>query len=711
VGVQPAAGRLIAPADDTPKSANVVVLSYTYWQSAFGGSPSAIGKTILLNSAPFVVVGVAEPQFKNLSMNLPEDVWLPLSSAPQLTPNYDRRQDEADSFWVEIVARLRPGVSRKQAEAQISLLFRNEVLHGDKPLSKESDNPSVQLATVAQAMGPSKDKLQPVYVLALAVGLVLTIACANVAGLLLARATARKREIAVRVAVGAARGHIVSQLLSESVLLSVLGGAAGILFAFWALQAIMDMISNGGEMPVPFTLAMDLRVLGFTAAVSVVTGILFGLAPALRATRVDLNTAMNQSAGGGMERRRWFGFGNVLVGLQVCLAIVLLIGAGLLVRTLKNLQAVSPGFDARNILVFGIDARLAGYKDAQVDELYRNLQQRLSATAGVSGVTYSWRPLLRGSLWTRDVHLAGTPAGAHVEADYMLVGPHFFTTMGIPVLAGREFSESDFDSARTVALELSQDPHGTPPVRPVPVIVNRRFAERYLKGAAAATGQQFGYENQAQRKSFGFEVVGVAADARYNSLRREVKPTMYVPSAIRGVYFELRTALAPESLISTVRSTVASVDPSLPLFDIKTQKQEIEEQLVTERTLARMSGFFGALALLLASIGLYGLLAYEAAQRTREVGVRMALGARPSDVIAAILQRGLSLALWGAVAGAVLGLVLVRLARSLFYGVGVLDPVTLTAVTGLLVAVALTACAVPAMRAAKVDPMISLRCE
>lgn len=713
VGVQPAAGRLIMPSDDTPKSANVVVLSYPYWNSAFGRSPSAIGKTVLLNSVPFTIIGVTEPRFTNLSITMPQDVWLPLSSNRQLIAYYDPRHDEADWFWVEIVARLRDGVPRKQAEAEVSLLFRNEVIHGEKPLSKESDKPSVELAPLAQAMGPSPDKLQPVYVLTLGVGLILLIACANVAGLLLARATARHKEIAVRVAVGAARGHIIRQLLTESVLLSALGGACGILFAIWALHAIINMISNGGEMPLPFVATIDLRVLGFTAAVSIVTGIVFGIAPALRATRVDLNTAMKENDGAAAmagERRRWFSFGNVLVSIQVSLAIVLLIGAGLLVRTLRNLEHVNPGFDTHNLLVFGIDARLAGYQDTQVDGLYRNLQQQLSAIAGVSKVTYSWRPLLRGSLWGRGVHLPGTPADAHANSDYMTIGPSFFTTMGIPLLGGRDFTDSDFDRAHMIALQLRQNPHDPPPTQPLPIIVNRTFADRYFKGAAVI-GKQFGYENGAENRSVGYEVVGIAADAKYNSLRREIKPTIYAPSAVAAVYFELRTALDPESLISTVRSTVASIDTALPLFDIKTQKQQIDEQLVSERTLARLSGFFGILALLLASIGLFGLLAYDVARRTREVGVRMALGARQADVIAIILRRGLLLAATGALIGAALGLALVRLVRTLLFGVGVIDPATLIGVAGLLLAVALAACAVPAWRAATVDPMVSLRCE
>ena len=712
LGVQAAGGRLIAPADETNKS-SVVVLSYAYWQNAFGGSASAIGKTILLNSVPFMIIGIAEPRFKNLALSTPEDLWVPLPSYAQLVPNFDPRELEANSFWVEIVGRLREGVSRQQAKAAVSLFFRNEVIHGDKPLSKESDHPSVELVPLPQALGPGPDKLAPVYVLALAVGLILLIACANVAGLLLARATARRKEIAVRVAVGAARGHIISQLLTESLLLSVLGGTFGVIFAIWALHAMMDMISRGGEMPLPFTPTIDLRVLAFTAAVSIVTGIVFGIAPALRATRVDLNTAMKQNDGAssGSERRRWFNFGNVLVAIQVSLAIVLLIGAGLLVRTLKSLERVNPGFDTNNLLIFGVDARLAGYKDVQVDDLHRNLQQKLSAIAGVTKVSYSWRPLLKGSLWTHDLHLPGTPADKRVDSDYMAVGPGFFSTMEIPLLAGHDFNDSEFAMARTIALQVAQHRQDPPPTQLMPVIVNRKFADLYLKGAAKALNQQFGYENTPDEKSFGYEVVGIASDAKYNSLRRDIHPTMYIPTAINAVYFELRTALDSESLVPSVRSTVASVDRALPIFDVRTQMQQIDEQLVSERTLAKFSGLFGLQALLLASIGLYGLLAYEVAQRTREVGVRMALGARRSDVIASILQRGLLLVAVGAIAGTALGLVLVRLTRTLLYGVRVVDPPTLASVTALLLTVALAACIVPAWRAAKVDPMVSLRCE
>jgi len=708
LGIHSAAGRLIGPGDDDLKAANVVVFSYRYWQSALAGDISIIGKTVHLNSVPFVVVGVADPRFTTLAVTTPEDLWLPLSANPQLIPNYDPRQADSDSFWVEIVARLRGDVSREKVEAEVATLFRNAMIHGDRPMSKEADRPSVHFVSLSRALGPAPEKLQPVYVLTLAVGIILLIACANVAGLLLARAMVRRKEIAVRLAIGASRNHILGQLLTESVLLSGLGGVCGVLFAIVLLRAITNMLSDGGQHPLPFTPTIDLRVLGFTAAVSVITGILFGLAPGLRAASTDLNLAMNEAAG-TRERRSWFSFGNGLVFVQVELAIVLLIGAGMMVRTLTNLERVNPGFDTRNILIFGIDPRLANYKPEQVDALYGDLQQRLAAVAGVEQVSYSSRPLLRGSLRTHDVHFPGTPVDSHVEVDYMPVGPNFFVTLGIPILAGQDFTESEFNSARKIALQVLERPHDTPPTEPMPVIVNRTFAKQYLKGDVL--GRQFGYENEAERKSFGYEVVGVVSDAKYNDLRRDIKPTMYVPSAGAAVFFELRTALDPNSLISAVRSTVSSVDGALPLFDIKTQKQQIEDMLVSERTLARLSGFFGLVALLLASIGLYGLLAYDVTRRTREVGIRMALGARRSDVIGIILQRGLSLATAGALAGTSLGFVLVRLAKSLLFGVGVFDPMTFASVLGLLFLVALAACLIPARQAASVDPMISLRCE
>ncbi|MBV9437230.1 MAG: ABC transporter permease [Acidobacteria bacterium] len=709
LGVQPIAGRLLSTNDENPHPANVVVLSHSYWQSAFGGAQSAVGKVIRLNSVSFTIVGVVEPGFKNLAMTQPNDLWLPLDANPQVTTNYDPREAEADSFWVEIVGRLRNGVSSRRAEAAIALQFRNEVLHGDKPVAKESDQIALHLAPVAKALGPSSDKLQPVYVLTLAVALILLIACANVAGLLLARAMARRKEIAVRAAIGAARRHLVAQLLTESVLLSALGGAVGVLFAMWALHAIMDMVSNGGEMPIPFAASIDLRVLLFTGSISILTGIVFGTIPALRATRVDLNTAMkgDETTTG---RKRWFSAGNLLVGVQVSLAIVLLVGAGMLVRTLRKLEMVNPGFDTNNLLLFGVNAQLAGYSNERVDSLYQDLRERLASIPGVTNVSYSWRPLLRGSLWTTDIHLPGTAADAHVEVDRMAVGPDFFATLGIPFLRGRDFTETDFASARSLSLYLLQHRHETPPTEPMPAIVNQKFVEECLKGGSAL-GQQFGYENQADRKNIGYEVLGVVADAKYNSLRRDIKPTVYLPSAAAAVYFEMRTALPPESLIPQVRSTVGSVNDALPLFDIKTQQQQIDEQLMTERTLARVSAFFGLAALLLASMGLYGLLAYEVVRRTREVGLRMALGASRSRVVRSVVQRGLSLAVAGALAGATAALALLRLARALLYGIDLIDPATLVAVSALLIAVALAACILPAWRAAKVDPIVSLRCE
>jgi predicted permease len=714
LGVRAAAGRLISPSDDTEQSSGVVVLSYDYWRKAFNSDPSAIGTAVRINSAEFTIIGVAEQRFTNLAVSNPIDVWMPLSANPQVVSDYDPRQADADSWWIEVVARLRDKDARTVAEKEVGQRFHNEVVYGSKPALKETDQPSAKLIPVWRALGPSSDKVTPVYVLSAAVGLVLLIACVNVAGLLLARATARRKEIAVRFAVGAARGHILRQLLTESLLLSLLGGLCGVLFSFWALHVLVEMISNGGSRAIPFTPTIDTRVMIFTITVSLLTGIFFGLVPAMAAAHMDLNSTMKDIGNGARDKwRRQFTFRNGLACVQVGLAIILLVGAGLFVRTLENLLQVNPGFDTHNMLIFGVDGQLAGYKDAQVDDLYRDLRQRLSAIPGVSQVSYSWRPLLRGSLWTRDIHLPGTAPDAYAGMDYLPVGPDFFSTMGVRLLSGRDFQDSDFATARSISLEVVQHPHDAPPVQPMPAIVNETFVQQYAKGQEIV-GQQFGYENGPDQvhKRIGYEVIGVVRDAKYSDLRREVKPTMYTPTALNGAFFEVRTtSLKPESLLPAVRNTISTVDKSLPLFDIKTQAQQIDEQLVTERTLAKLFGFFAVLALLLASIGIYGLLSFEVAQHTREVGVRMALGARRSDVLAGVVRRGLLLAAIGALGGIPLAVLFVRLLSSLLYGVNPLDPMTLAGVVGLLFAVVTLACIVPARRAATVDPVISIRCE
>jgi len=543
----------------------------------------------------------------------------------------------------------------------------------------------------------------------LAVGIILLIACSNVAGLMLARAAARQKEMAVRLALGAGRMRILRQLLTESLLLAATGGILGIVFASWGSHAIVSFVSNNQPRPLTFATGLDLRVLGFTAAISLFTGILFGLAPAFRSLRVDMTHALKEGfsastkiSGGGGRR---FGIGNALVVTQVALAIVVLVGAGLLVRTLQNLRSIDVGFDAHNLVIFGMNPSLAGYKDAQIRSFYRDLQGRLTETPGVKSASYSMVPLLSGALMATLFHWPGTPQDRQSESDVLEVGPNFFSTMQIPFVAGRNFTASDYEIA-------AQATNPAPPTVATPVIVDQAFVAKFL-AKENPVGKRFGQSEASQDgpASPGYEIIGVVRDTKYDSLRRAISPMMYTPQAFPGASFEVRTAGDPQALVPAIRKVVAEINPNLPLRNVTTESQQIDRLLFQERLVARLSVFLGLLALALACIGLYGLLAYEVARRTREIGIRSALGAQRGDVLRLVVKQGLSLSIVGAAAGIGVALGVTRYLKSMLYDVSAYDPITIVVVSALLVLVALAACLIPAQRATNVDPMVALRYE
>jgi predicted permease len=608
------------------------------------------------------------------------------------------------------------------------LLFRNDMLHGEKPLSKEADAPRVDLLPAQTGLvGARESYSTPLYILMIAVGIILLIASANVSGLLLARSAARQKEIALRLALGGGRWRIVRQLLTESVLLSVFGGALAIGIAYWGAQAIVKFVAAGSTRPLGFEPTLDLRVLLFTAGISLLAGIIFGLAPAARGMRVDLTPALKQgtgsSDGGGRVRNRWFNVGNSLVVAQVALTIVVLVGAGLIVRTLQNLRNIDPGFDISNIVNVGVDPTLAGYKGAQVDIAIGDLQKRLSAIPSVTSVSYSSDALLSDNLSNTTLHVVGSSDKVGVESDIMQVGLDFFATMKMPLRDGRDFSPADFAAVSTYAAVVAASSASnsvaarvsTPVGPPVPAIVNEEFVHEYLP-KTNALGQRLEYpDSPGQRssgtKAPGFIVVGVVGNARYNSLRREVKPTAYVPFAGSSVNFELRTAMNPLSIIAAVRRTVNQWDSNSPIFYIRTESEIIDQLLFQERLIARLSSLFGALALVLACVGLYGLLSYEVSRRTREIGIRMALGAAQRNVLRIVVGQGIGLAITGVMFGFAAAFCVTRYLGSVLYDVHPGDPITLIAVAAILLFVALLACFVPARRATRVDPMVALRNE
>jgi predicted permease len=737
LGVKAALGRTLGPDDDTPSALPAVVLSYAFWQTAFGGNPAAIGRTVLLNSVPFTIVGVAGPAFTRLSPGKRQDLFLSLSMLPRLNIPWTKDLHGPNNWWLVIVGRLKPGVSLGQAQAAATLTFRNEMLHGAKAFWKESDDPRILLPPAQQGLaGRRMFFSKPLYVLMCAVGFVLLIACANIAGLLLARATARQKEMAVRLELGAGRWTIVRQLLTESVTLSLAGGTLGVLLAFWGVHAMTAFILGNADSPFPFVVDPDWRPLMFTISISLFTGILFGLAPALRSTRLSLTLALKENASmppsAGMHAGRQWHPERALVIVQVGLSMIVLVGAGLMVRTLENLYSINPGFDTRNVLLFGINPTLEKYSDSQIQSLYRSLQDQIAPLPGVISASYSSQALLSGSLWTTDFHVEGQAEKTTEEVDMLATGPDFLNTLRIPLLGGRTFTTADFtEAAQATASGESPQQAASPMAGPaaekssaevglrIPVLVNAAFVHHYFAnqnplGKMLTEGNgdvTIGDSAVGKPKSRRWEIVGIVGDTKVTDLRREVHPLVYVPLTGGGAHFEVRTALNPSALIPAVRDLAKRIDSNLPLFGVRTQSESIEGLVTQERMIARLASFFGLLALLLASVGLYGLLSYEVTRRTREIGIRMSLGAERRDVTRLIILRGMKLTAVGVCAGAAGGLALTRVLSSLLYDVKPNDWPTYLLVALLLSGVALIASYIPARRATKVDPMVALRHE
>src|SRR5437667_1182260 len=505
LGVSTFIGRPLAPSDDSPSAPPAIVLNYAYWVRAFGAAPSVVGRTVRLDSTTVTIVGVADPHFTNLTPGKPLDFFMPFSVADSVRGKWYRSKDrvaDPTNWWVVILGRLKPGVSIGQAQADATTIFRNEMLYGAAPLSKPEDAPAITLRPARSGLNGETSQIAPaLYATMVIVAFILLIACANVAGLTLARSASRQKEIAVRLALGAGRARIIRQLLTESVLLAVAGGALGVLVAVWGVDAMAILLSNGSGQPFPFAVAPDWRVLLFTLAITFLTGILFGLAPSLRGSRVDLTPSLKESAsslpGAAAHTGRRFRLGDALVVAQVVLSMVILVGAGLLVRTLRNLRGINPGFDAQNILLFGLDPVLAGYTDQQTQQLYSNLQQRFAALPGVISVSYSEDALLTGGWSAGSVHVDGAPPKQYANTGELPVGLNFFSTMRIPILAGRSFTSADFASAAaTNAAQKARDadaenanpassPASPSPTAldeayyhsaPVPIVVNESFA-------------------------------------------------------------------------------------------------------------------------------------------------------------------------------------------------------------------------------------------
>lgn len=704
LGLQPALGRLFTPAEDQSRAgAPLAVLGYGYWQSRFGADPSIIGKQILVNDHKLTIIGVAAPGFQGVERLLNVQIYVPIMMAEQLT-----REDKFDDRrrrWVQVFARLKPGVTRAEAKTSLQPIFhrilemevqQKEFAHASPYVRSQFLKMSLDVMPGGSGQSDLGDILDaPLWAMMAMVGLVLLIACANVANLIIARSISRQREIAVRLALGAPRRRIIAQLLIESTLLALLGAVCGLALSVWVMHLLVETAPHT-DPPLAFAADPDLRVLIFNLAVSLGSALLFGLLPALQATRPDVAPTLKQQANAvaGGAQATWR---KVLVCVQVSLSLLLLIGAGLFVGTLKNLRSLNPGFRVTNLLSFSVDPTLSGYNTARSQLFYKELARKLDALPGVESSALAVVKLLSFDEWDSTITVEGYAAkpGEDMNPWVNYVSPGFFHTLAIPLYAGREFTARDQLGAPKVA------------------IVNESFA-RYYFGDRSPLGRRIGRGGDPGTKT-DIEIIGVVRDTKYQRLHQKTPRQVFFPYLQNGWATEMtayvRTGAASAQSFPTLRSAVHSLDPNLPVYQLKTEESQLDESLSVERLTASLATAFGLLATLLAAIGLYGVMAFLVSRRTREIGIRMALGAMSADVLSAVMREVLLLAAVGIVVGVPAALGVARLVQNQLYGLSSSDPlIVVLAVTGIL-AVSALAGFLPARRASKIDPLIALRHE
>ena len=689
LGVNAQLGRTLQPSDEQPSESQPVVISDALWRARFNGDATAVGKTLRLNNTSYTIVGVTAASFRGLRTGLPPEFWLPITNASQIATN------GRSARGLEIIGRLKPGVTLSQAQSQLTTIAARLAQAYPKSNLGTYERPNdPKSVTIAQ-----QSRLYPMAQLDLwrlsslwfiAVGLVLLIACANVANLLLARASIRRREIAVRLALGAGRLRLVRQLLTESLMLALLGGVAGLILTQWTAGMLPRFFPPEDLGGVDFS--VDWRVLVFTLGVALITGMLFGLVPALQATKLNLLPSLKDESSLYGPRLRRLALRDVLVVSQLALSLVLLVCAVLFVRSLRHVVHADPGFAAANLVEASTEMGNAGFNRQQTEAFYEQTIERVSSLPGVQSATWSAFVPLSGGGYRR----ATTPEGYQPQANEdpelntNIVGPNYFNTMGIPIIAGRDFN--------------AQDREGSPTV----VIVNEVFARRYFGGNAVGKRLKFGSKEPFR------EIVGVARNAKYRNLREEPLPFIYTPLAQEfqpDMTLMVRTVGDAGALAGAVRNEVRAVNKDVSLFAVQTMTEQIADQLAADRVVAVLLSVFGASALLLATIGIYGVVAFAVAQRTHEIGIRIALGADRPDILKLVLGQGMVLILVGAGIGLALALTATQLLKSLLVGVSATDPFTFSSVVVVLIGTALLACYVPARRAMKVDPLIALRYE
>jgi putative ABC transport system permease protein len=704
LGLRPAIGRLLDYNDDRNISGHfVTVLSHAYWTTRLGGSPEVLNQSIIVNGQSMTVVGVAPRGFNSTTLGSDPDVFVPITMRQLMSPGW-KGFDNRRSYWAYLFARLKPGVAIEQARSALNGLYRPIITDVEAPLQKGmSDQTLAKFKTKPILLEPGprgqstihREARTPLILLLSVTGIVLLIACANIANLLLARAAGRATEMAVRLSIGASRRHLLAQLMTESCVLAFLGGIAGLVVARWTLAMIGSLLPPDATRS--FSLELSGSMLLFAAALSLGTGVLFGLFPALHSTRPDLVSTLKAQAGQPSGARAAARFRTVLVTTQIALSMALLISAGLFVRSLMNVSRVDLGLNVDNVITFGLSPELSGYDPERSRTFFIRAEEELASIPGVTSVAASMVPLLAGSNWGSSVSVEGFVKGPDTDAEarFNEVSPGYFRTLKIPLMSGREFTAADGLDAPKVA------------------IVNEAFAKKFGLGRDAV-GKRMSSEG-GQNAKLDTEIIGLVQNAKYSQVKQEVPPLFFRPyrqnKRLGSLGFYIRTDSDPDQLLRAAPGVVARLDPNLPLENLKTMPQQVRENVSQDRMISTLSAAFALLATLLAAVGLYGVLAYTVAQRTREIGLRMALGARGHHVRTMVLRQVALMVLVGGIIGIAAAIAMGRGAGSLLYELKGYDPGVIAISAVVLIVVALGAGYIPAERASRIDPMRALRYE
>jgi predicted permease len=703
MGARPALGRPIVSSDDgAPGTGAVAVISDGLWSRAFGRSPNVIGKTITVNMSPITIIGVNPPSFTGAkSVQVSPEIFMPVSMIPLLNADSSRDGPVLSStrrFWINLMARTKPGISDEKARAALQVSLEAAIRSTMSPKPTET-MPALVLSDGSRGLNfAGKNFTKPLNVLLVLTGLVLLLACANVANLMLARTLARQREMSVRLALGAGRSRILRQVITEGLLLSTLGGAFGLLIAYFGRTLLPTFIFSSmwenNDLHVPF----NWKIFAFTAAITLITGVLFAALPAWAATRAEINLALKENATTATRHRKAFS-GRAIVAFQVALSTLLIAGAGLFIRTLINLNHIDPGFRADHLLLFEINPPSKSYPAPQDIALHHHLEDAIRAVPGVEGVAISDIAFISNSRSSSNFSVEGAPSvqrdrdDRSGSSDLAGVGPDFIQVMRIPIVAGRAFTPQDAESPRAVS------------------VITQSTAKRFFPNQNPL-GKRFN-TNDSPGRLIWYEIVGVAADVHYDNLRREPDSLHFdlyrQMHSIGGATYIVRTSMPPEAITPSLRAAVQRIDKDLPLIDIRTQQEQIDSTTQQERIFASLTVGFGVLALVLACVGIYGIMTYTVTQRTNEIGIRLALGAQRGRVRAMVLRETGWLAMFGVIAGIAIALGLGRLVKSMLYGLSPNDPISLTSAALLLLAIAIIAAWIPAARASRIEPMEALR--